>query len=146
MPKRKDLVKQILNDLGISEAKLAEMIGYQKANLNYHMKKDDIDLDLFSKIIAKLKEKGITISGDISQAFSGGSGSTTNEGDMTGNFIGEPKEIHYNNNYDQQLIKEISEPYKMAIEAKEQTIQMLKERLVEREKRIDELLDMLKNK
>jgi hypothetical protein len=134
--KKEDIETEILKKFKTKRA-FAEHIGISENNLNSKLKKPS------KKFLIDLEKAGV-IDASVIQEYS----HNTNIGaEMTGNFNNSnPQENHYHQVHDQQIIKEISEPYKMAIEAKEQTIQMLKERLVEREKRIDELLDMLKNK
>lgn len=133
MKKKKDIIKEFIDSVGISEAGLARLINYTKANVHYHLnKEDDIENELYDLIIDKFKEKGITINGGISQTISGGSGSTATEGDMHGVLIGDQKEVHYHSQITETIIKELTQPYKDQID-------LLKHLLEQKEKELTEL-------
>lgn len=88
----------------------------------------------------ELREDGIDISGTITQEYKERN-SSQQESDMHGNFIGTAKEInhHYNSVIASELIKELTEPYKT-------TIEVLKERIEEKNKKISELEEKLLHK
>ena len=78
---RKDIVNELLEELGVSKAKLAQWLGFNSRVAFYnHFKKKDIGAELYKEILKKLTEKGFTkdaaiVGGNIKQ--------TT--GDITGN-------------------------------------------------------------
>jgi len=54
MQKRKDIVLKILYEKDLTKSHLARKLDMTRANLNYHLLKDDIDFDLFIKILGIL--------------------------------------------------------------------------------------------
>ena len=59
---RKDIATKELKNAGISKAKMARELGFKNRESFYkHFEKEDIDQDLFMRILTKLKEKGVYI-------------------------------------------------------------------------------------
>jgi len=52
-------------------------------------------LRLVKEFLKRLEKIGINIDGAVTQNYKGSSNSSQTEGDMHGNFVGEPKEINY---------------------------------------------------
>ncbi len=105
VPKRKEIIKILLVKINKNLSELAELMEISKQKLNYHFQKEDIDLDLFDKIIRKLKEKGFTIDNidnSISQIIKGDSGMNYNAAhSKTGSII---ENNHY---YDREAVLEL---------------------------------------
>lgn len=103
-------------------------LGISEGTLSKNLRKPTVEF------IKRLKEIGVILNSDISQTFSGGAGASHPEGDMHGNFIGEPKEINYGVN---------SKTLDRIIESHEKTIEFLKEQIREKDLRIKELEQLL---
>ena len=135
---RKDVIRDALKKSGISKARMGKELGFKSRVAFYkHFKKEDIDLNLFNRIMQKLSEKGFNIDGAVTQNYKGSSGSSQTEGDMHGNFVGQPNE----NNYGVS-----SETMDNLIMSYDKQILFLQKQIEEKDKRIKDLEEIISNK
>ncbi len=85
---KKEIISRIFAKYN-SQKELAEVLGIAESTLTGNLHKMTPG---FKKRLSKI---GINIDGAITQNYTGSSGSSQTEGDLHGNFIGEPTEINY---------------------------------------------------
>ncbi len=85
---RDEILSAIYEKVGTLD-ELAKLIGGTKQNISDKIKRQS------PKFLNQLRGIGINITGALTQNYRGDSGFSQTEGDMHGNFVGEPKEINY---------------------------------------------------
>lgn len=102
VPKRKEIIKILLVKIDKNLSELAELMDISKQKLNYHFQKEDIDLDLYNKIIDKLIEKGFNIDNSITQTVNGDKGMNYNAAHSKAGQV-----IENNYHYDRESVSEL---------------------------------------
>jgi len=126
---RDEILSAIYEKFGNLED-LAKVIGGTKQNISDKIKRQS------PKFINKLREIGINIEGAITQTYKGSNSSQKEEGDMHGNFVGEPKEINYGVSTDS--INNLIMSY-------DKQILFLQKQIEEKDKRIKDLEEIIFN-